>query len=917
MCVFFLHEKKEEEEEKKMPCNASELQTLIVRDVNASKPTTVTATQDGFALEQPNLLVSCEEQTDPFAVFCNIPQPTNGDTLASMCNLAQQTNDPNSYFQRLVRGNLSELDQMATLWESAHLQEPQPNPWIKIPDTSLQTFLPDTNYLGFDLLDVNDMSVADNAQQLLAVRNGTLYESCPDGFIHAVLDPSKSPDNVFLQGQNSANQATTMSPRGFVRAALFADKFFFYGNGKWQPDYTPHIRGTDIIYQSMKMWIAPDKTLRVALFYSFLANGTRRAWNVDVFRFVDTSSGNTVDSFLIPIASIPSPEFETNPFFTGFLTIQPDNRRLYWSTMLRIGTADPFIMFIYSANTDDYKMDPNPWFVQVQEPFAHFNPQQTVVYTGALASGALQEQTAQTVTLLFVTGTNMFQTVLQFGGVVVSFHVVTRARRALSLHEALDHSRLMFVLDNALRISCDLDILIVAGQTFSLDDDNFYFSYAFALSPTTGTDVWLIRNRRVYRLHNLKSQEWGNVWSINFTMLFAQHARVNDFGLPSLNKDVYVPAVASRWYMGTVTRAQEPNIGGAAKSLPFEVARSAHQTFRYVVTNVKRSAGTDNLPTFPYAVGELQRANEYMLGTTAGTVSVDNDSNVTMQHGSQIVWESNTHDRVSMQDGTVRVSNLRAEPFAIASNNGLYLLYKIPQRNRLRLIFNPFNASRMTSWCAPDADRFNQALQMQHNMCWKNLKIPNSDIFVDSRCTCIGGLELFEIIMPSVRLQANTLSAPFAEIMPCFATTCQLGTNGAFETETNVSKFASSRCKNRTINICRTNEDIEYSDLTDGGFIVLNDCGDLRGSCSDKQPCDPGNMCVKGRCLMQCSSNKECQQMLGLSHSSCVKGLCSSLVQPATFTLNWWVILTLVCVVVLIIMILIFVAMATKRKRQK
>ena len=895
-----------------MPCNGPELQTLIVRDVNASKPTSLSATQDQFELEQPDLLVSCEEQKDPFAVFCNIPQPRDNDTLVSMCNLAQQTDEPDSYFQRLVRGQVSQLDQMATLWESARFAKESQDDWVEVPNTTLQTFLPNENYLGFDLFAVNDMSVSDNAQQLLAVRNGSLYQSCPDGFIHAVPDPLT--ESGFLQGSNSANQSTTISPRGFVRAALFADKFFFYGNGQWQPDLTPQLSQKNVVYQSMKMWIdTKTKKLLVAIFYSFVNEGSRQAWSVDVFSFVDTAFGNAASAFLEPIASIPSPLLNTNPFYTGFLTIQPDNGRLYWSTMLRLGTADPFIMHVYSASTEDFVLDPNMWFLQLPQPFAHFNQGQTVVYTGALANGSIQEQTTKSVTLLFVVGTNMFQAVLEFGNVVVSLHVITRALRALSLHESLDHSRLMFALDNKLRISCDLDVLTVVGQTFSLDDNDLYYAYVFALAPTTGTDIWIIRNRRLYRLHNTDPKEWGSLWTFDFTMMFAQHARIDDFGLPTLEKDIYVPTLASRWYLGTVTRAQEPNVGGAKQPFPFEVARSAHQTFRYAVTNVLQTA--IGLPTFPHAVGQLQRANEYILSNKASTVSVDNDSNVSMMLGSKLMWESNTHDRVSVQDGIVRLRNMRSEPFAICSNNGLYLLYKIPDRNRLRLIFNPFNASRMTTWCAPDPDRFNQALQMQQNMCWNHLKIPDSDLFADSRCTCIGGAALFDIVMPGVQYAPNTLAAPFAEVLPCFTSTCLFGTNGAFETETNVSKFATSRCSNRIINVVTNKQVIDKSNLINGGFEIFTDAGINRGMCSDLEPCDPGNTCQNGRCVVKCTTNKECQQLFGLTHSSCVRGTCSGLVQPASFTLSWWVILALVCFVVLIIMILLFAAIATIRKK--
>lgn len=894
-----------------MPCEGAQLQTLITRNVNASRPSSRTSSQDGFELEQPNLLVSCQQLQDPFSVFCNIPQPADNDFLASMCNLQQETDNPNSYLQRLIRGQVSELDQMATIWESAHLPDTS-DAWFPIADTTLQTFFSDGSYLGFDLFAVNDMSVSDNAQQLLLVRNGGLYQSCPDGFIHAVPDPT---DEIkFLGGMDTANQSTTMSPRGFVRAALFADKFFFYGNGSWQPDLTPMLARVGIVYQSMKLWISKDNSLRLALFYSFQSATTasRREWAIDIFSFRD-SNGNLASSFLTPIASIRSPQ-NVNPFFMGFLTIQPDNDLLYWSTLTNIGSTDPFLMTIYSANTTNYLLSSNTWQLQSQEPFVHIDTD-VPIYTAALAQGSTSPQTIHILTLVFVLGTNMFQTRLQSESVVTQpVTTVLRGIRALSLHEALDHSRLMFTLNDTLRISCDLDILVVQGQTFALGDADLHYAYVFALSPTNGQDIWIIRNRKIFRLRNQTSDVWGSVWTNDFEMMFANECRVSDYGLPTLEKDQYVPSLAARWYLGTNTLAQEFNVGGQLLALPVEVARSAHQTFRYAVTSIKNIAG--GLQTFPYAVGELQRANEYNLSQSAGTVTVDNDSNVTMSRGSTVLWQSNTHDRVSEQSGIVYQSSIQKEPFALSSNNGLYLLHKIPNRNRLRLVFNPFNASRMTEWCSQTKDRFNQAIQTQHDFCWNHLKIPDAN-FVDSRCACIGGFEFFTQVQQADPLQPYSIGGALSAAFPCYAPTCLFGKNGTGETATNVSIFTESRCNNRLLNLSQKRETIRNSDLTNNNFTFLNDAGNLRGTCSEEQPCDPGNTCVGGRCLAQCTSHTQCQQLFGLSQSSCVDGLCSFVTPPTTFQIQWWVIVALVCIVVLIVMILIFVAIATRKKNKK
>lgn len=877
-----------------MSCSNA-LQSLIDRNINNSKPVPVDlrAGTSGFELEQPDITVSCNQTTDPFATFCTIPQPSD-DPLGVMCNLNQQTQHANSYFQRVIRGHVASPNEMAPIWESAHLDNSN-EPWFTIPDSTLYT--PGTqpnNHLGLKLYNVTGLAVSDDVRALIAVREGMLYQSYPDGLIHPVY----LSDNI-IQGANTHNQNVTVSPFGAVRAALFFDTFFFYGNDTWQPNLSLTL-GT-VTYQSMKMWQTKTKTVRVAIFYT--KNGQ---WFVAIFEFFD-SRNNSITAFTQPIAVIESPADQT-PFSMGFLTIQTDNKYLFWSTLETNSSNEPRTMQIHMCSTDDFTdVYYNAWTIQSALPLVH---QDDGIYTSALSCGAIDVLDAgQVMTLLFVLGTNMYQTQLSFEHNVRAFKVITRGVRALALSESLDHTRRMFALDDKLRISCDLQTLDILGQTFVIDDANIIDAYVFALTPTTGTDVWLIRNNKLYRLNNTNPSPlvWGTYWQSSFPMYFAVGIRVSDFGLPTLDKDVYVPAVDSRWYMGTVTTAQDANIGGS-RTLPFEVARSAHQTFRYMVTQVGTKSG--NLKTFPFAIGTLQRANEYVLSQLTTSVTVANDSNVVI--GSDAVWQSNTHDQISIQDGKAQVSNLRSEPFAISSNNGLYVLYKIPERNRLRLIFNPYNAHRMTQWCEHDGDRFNQALQNQHDFCWNSLKLPDTDRFADSRCTCIGGAPLFAIVAPGAQFMPRTLTGPLAEALPCFTNTCTGGKNGDHETPTNVLRFVGDRCNDRIFNICQGVQQITDADLTNNDFVVLRNCGIDRSPCTENGDCDPGNLCYNGRCTVSCKTDKECQAMYGLSHSSCVSGMCSQVVPPPSIHVGWWVYVTSAILLVLIILVLVYVALTSR-----
>lgn len=373
-----IEREKKKRTKKKMPC-LPEIDSLINRNVNASKETTLNLdlNQDGFSLAQPDILTSCEQVNDPFAVFCNIPQPANADGLATMCNLAQQTDDPNSFFQKLVRGQKTNLDNMAVIWESARLDSSVA--WIPIDDSSLHVVDDDnkSSYLGLNLFNVQSLSVTDDAQSLVAVRDGWVVESNKDGLIHPAVLETNEQTPTYLRGPNTANQSVITSPNGYVRCVLFSTSFFFYGNGTWLPDLTSSIQSqtvTNITYQAVKMWITTSNTLRIAVFYSYdSAVTTRRAWNVSIFEFFDSFS-NDARAFTTPIVSIPSPVDE-GPFYMGFLGIQANNDYLYWSTMPNVGSLEPRNMHIHVCNLHDTShVFPSLIEIPSPEPFLTINP---------------------------------------------------------------------------------------------------------------------------------------------------------------------------------------------------------------------------------------------------------------------------------------------------------------------------------------------------------------------------------------------------------------------------------------------------------------------------------------------------------------------------------------------------------------
>ena len=901
-----------------MACDTS-IYSLQTRNVNASKQTQLDlrTLQDGYELSQPNMVLSCVDATRPFATFCNIPQPTD-DPMQSMCSLSLQTLDPNSFLQELIRGSVSSLDQLSSLWESALISQTPGATWSTIENSTLFEPLDASGdvFLGFNLFNVVDMACANGTLTLLLMRGGYLYYSADEGFIRQVVNPDPDIPNQVIFGDDLPNQAVTASAFGSICAALFANKFYFYGNQTWQLELSKSLPLRNVIFQSMKLW---ENVTRGEIFVAILYQGTdfalqRMRWCVDVFAFVDSDTENNPLAFIEPIKRILSPIEDLTSFRLGFLTIQPNNELLVWSTFVG-NEENPKILQIHTVNTLDYTdVQIARW--SATEDDAWFADLQNGTYIAALIDNNLDAKVPEnTITMFLVCKKNMFELVLNFNQVVSQ----TRVRfpgvppRTLHLSESIDHSRRLFNINGILRTSASLDTIIIPDQPFSLNDENLIDAYVFALSPDA-SQIWIIRNHTIYRLINEISGAWGTAWIHTFPMYFAIEATVSDFGLPRLPAPLYVPS-SSTWYMGTVKRATESLGPSADITIPFEAARSMHETFRYVVTDVRITDANGALDTFPYAIGELQRANEFILSQLASSVEIQNDSNVVMRQGDTILWQSNTHDQISVQDGQKSpVASLRQIPFAISSNNGLYILY-VNQQQRLRCVFNPFNAFRMTQWCEVDIDRFHQALDMQTEFCWSQLHKPLTPDFADLRCTCIGDKRLFEIVAPKALGTPSSLSGPLAETLPCYIAGCSGGSNGRDDTPTNVLRFVTSRCSNRLINVCK-----DVSKITDSNvpFVKYTNCGIEREQCESAQDCDSGNMCLNGQCTLQCKSDEQCAAVYGLRSLGCIDGACipkpsAFFNSPSAFT-QWWTIVGIICVILVVLVVLVFVGLITKTK---
>jgi len=108
----------------------------VEQDVHGSKNIAVVdLQQDGFELHSSDVFSACQITTDPFESFCLLPDPF-GRLNATTCSFASQTDQPNSLFERLVRGEIKHPDDLPSIWESANLPDPLSNnqPWISVQD---------------------------------------------------------------------------------------------------------------------------------------------------------------------------------------------------------------------------------------------------------------------------------------------------------------------------------------------------------------------------------------------------------------------------------------------------------------------------------------------------------------------------------------------------------------------------------------------------------------------------------------------------------------------------------------------------------------------------------------------------------------------------------------------------------------
>jgi hypothetical protein len=317
---------------------------------------------------------------------------------------------------------------------------------------------------------------------------------------------------------------------------------------------------------------------------------------------------------------------------------------------------------------------------------------------------------------------------------------------------------------------------------------------------------------------------------------------------------------------------------------------------------------------------ELQRVNEYAM-FFQGFTQIADDSNVqVLRTSSDVIWQSSTHDRISDLSELTEDFNPDFAPFAQASQNGLYLIYRQAPKNRIRLVFNAYNSLRLARWVVTQPEYLTRALTSQSNFCWNALKNPTvgSTAFADSRCICIGGPRLLNVIAPNADALPSSVIAPLQENLPCLAKGCNVGLNYMDST---VGMYFLEKCTNRGFVLCDSVLRLGADSKLDNGSIIQNTvCLTNQQFCSATNACGPGFTCFNGRCVTSCTNDQQCAKYYPKDSLiyRCEDGKCLPSLKSEKSKLSTTAILAIISAIALVVMVLVFVGlMSARSKKQK
>lgn len=401
-----------------------------------------------------------------------------------------------------------------------------------------------------------------------------------------------------------------------------------------------------------------------------------------------------------------------------------------------------------------------------------------------------------------------------------------------------------------------------------------------------GQDIWVFVDGRFYRVTGKTGPflEQKDVY-MNY------NARLNDTSEPNM-----FPIADSLWYLGSVFL-----------NVPYPIAEgtiigiSRHMRYRWLFGTT-----TISETEFPYTMSFLERINDFYLLTTMDNVVLYEDARVVVQREDSFwFWQNECSDHCS-DPATFHNWISREQP--LCTTNGLYIMFL--EGNTVFVSYNVFNSAQFAKWCKQsDLEYMARGLQAQREFCFANLKVGNS--FFDPRCSCVGGAQLFNELYPGLAMDSQT-NGRLISHLPCLLTDCGNAFLQGVE-ESNVYNYTNEQCLQSDLVIC-SDVLVAKGSLDISRLTIAQNCGSNPSACLNSNECPIGSICVSGQCVLECTNDNQCTQVLSDPFAICNNGAC--LFSKNNNNNTTWMIITLIIILFLAIFFILLLVMFVPKSKQ-
>lgn len=368
------------------------------------------------------------------------------------------------------------------------------------------------------------------------------------------------------------------------------------------------------------------------------------------------------------------------------------------------------------------------------------------------------------------------------------------------------------------------------------------------------------------------------------TIYLAEDFAVND----EYKMDSASSVLVERWYLGRLF------VNLPTQLLTNQVlCVSRHNRFRVILDTIFPATPT----SFAYLTFRLERFNDFYVLTSGNyQLTLVEDANLIAGD----VYQSNTPDQNSDPDSSQVWSDISVP---LCTLNGLYILFR--DNLTVRISYNVFNSARFAEWCSQTPEYRSRAIQAQADFCFNNLRTPLSatNLFLDTRCGCVGGTRLLDVAFPGVDMSVN---GRLEQVLPCVVDDCAKSFSRGPE-QSNAYFFTQDSCS-QDLTMCA--ELLTTSVNTNLRNVTVNqNCGTDPNACLNNAECPIGTVCIGGQCTVSCANDARCIQAYHDPFARCDSqtGRClfATNTKPSNYDFTMWMIIVGFIVLSLIVFLVI------------